>query len=531
MKEKGITLIALVVTIVVIIILAAVSISMLLGDNGIIKQAEYSKEQTEIANEKEKVELAAIAARQKTNWGEITEDNLVIELDKNIGNGNYTLTQKNNNFLVTYNDSKRTYEVDTNGNVKIVETINDEDNPIINSMINNNYFGINSNGQNPEETTEGINKAIEYASDNGIQDIKLEKGIYTVIGYKEGEKFGGIIFKSNIHLDLNGSTIIQYVNDKPRYSNFIMKNVQNVKLFNGILIGERQEHNYDGIVSEYEETHEWGHGINIWGSKNVEISNLEIYDMIGDGVYISGTSINNTSTSIFIHDCNIYNTRRQGISIISAENVEIYNNEIHDINGTDPASGIDLESNEETERIDNIKIYKNNLYNFSQNNLAIVLVRYIYNVEIYENTITNGKIQANDTREMLEIRKNEIINGNIELLSSDNNINLGYYLQDLKVNDNIIQNGSIFIQGANKFYVSNNSVTDGSIGMADCSGELYNNNIINSTTEERPYAYILDSIRQSGTYTVKQYNNLYEGLFTENYSIDYGYYTVENVQP
>ena len=40
-KEGGITLIALVVTIIVLIILAGVSISMIVGDNGIITQAEF----------------------------------------------------------------------------------------------------------------------------------------------------------------------------------------------------------------------------------------------------------------------------------------------------------------------------------------------------------------------------------------------------------------------------------------------------------------------------------------------------------
>ena len=45
-KEKGITLIALVVTIVVLLILAGVSISMLTGENGIITQAQYAKEET-----------------------------------------------------------------------------------------------------------------------------------------------------------------------------------------------------------------------------------------------------------------------------------------------------------------------------------------------------------------------------------------------------------------------------------------------------------------------------------------------------
>ena len=58
MKEKGITLIALVVTIVVLLILAAVSISMLTGENGIIKQAQEAKDDTEQARVQELVDLA-----------------------------------------------------------------------------------------------------------------------------------------------------------------------------------------------------------------------------------------------------------------------------------------------------------------------------------------------------------------------------------------------------------------------------------------------------------------------------------------
>ncbi len=57
-KERGITLIALVVTIVVLLILAGVSISMLTGENGIIKQAQNSKDATEQARVEELVDLA-----------------------------------------------------------------------------------------------------------------------------------------------------------------------------------------------------------------------------------------------------------------------------------------------------------------------------------------------------------------------------------------------------------------------------------------------------------------------------------------
>ena len=42
-KENGITLIALVITIVVLLILAGISVSVLSGDNGIINQAKKGK--------------------------------------------------------------------------------------------------------------------------------------------------------------------------------------------------------------------------------------------------------------------------------------------------------------------------------------------------------------------------------------------------------------------------------------------------------------------------------------------------------
>ena len=52
-KEKGITLIALVITIIVLLILAGVTISMLTGENGILTQAQRAKEETEEAQANE----------------------------------------------------------------------------------------------------------------------------------------------------------------------------------------------------------------------------------------------------------------------------------------------------------------------------------------------------------------------------------------------------------------------------------------------------------------------------------------------
>ena len=55
-NQRGITLVALVVTIVVLLILAGVSINSVLGENGIIKKAKEAAEKTAAAQEKEMIE-------------------------------------------------------------------------------------------------------------------------------------------------------------------------------------------------------------------------------------------------------------------------------------------------------------------------------------------------------------------------------------------------------------------------------------------------------------------------------------------
>ena len=56
-NQKGITLIALVITIIVLLILAAVSIAMLTGENGILTQANKAKTDTSNAETAEKINM------------------------------------------------------------------------------------------------------------------------------------------------------------------------------------------------------------------------------------------------------------------------------------------------------------------------------------------------------------------------------------------------------------------------------------------------------------------------------------------
>ena len=56
-KNKGITLIALVITIIVLLILAGISIAILTGENGILTKADTSVRQTDIVETKEQIKL------------------------------------------------------------------------------------------------------------------------------------------------------------------------------------------------------------------------------------------------------------------------------------------------------------------------------------------------------------------------------------------------------------------------------------------------------------------------------------------
>lgn len=83
MKENnnGITLIALVITIVVLIILASITINIVSGKNGIIERAKQAKEQTIISQYKEKIEMIKIDVRLKYKSIEITLANLKNEFE------------------------------------------------------------------------------------------------------------------------------------------------------------------------------------------------------------------------------------------------------------------------------------------------------------------------------------------------------------------------------------------------------------------------------------------------------------------
>ena len=123
-KNKGITLISLVLSIIVLLILAGVSLSLVVGETGIVERASETKNVTETAELQEKIKIAAMAA-QIEGLGTIPSiDVLKSELDSVIGT-NYEIEETDEGWTVVAN--KTAFNIDKNGGTEETEYFDSEE--------------------------------------------------------------------------------------------------------------------------------------------------------------------------------------------------------------------------------------------------------------------------------------------------------------------------------------------------------------------------------------------------------------------
>ena len=150
-EKRGITLIALVITIIVLLILAGVTIATLTGDNGILTKAQEASEDTKRANAEEQVKLA-VQASYGTD-GKINMDTLNNELKK-IDN-------------LTYKGSPIS---DSNKITSLPDTVNVDGYDV--TINRNGSTSVGDNGGN--DNTENI-----------VDGVTIPEGFYYVGGSKE----------------------------------------------------------------------------------------------------------------------------------------------------------------------------------------------------------------------------------------------------------------------------------------------------------------------------------------------------------
>ena len=135
----------------------------------------------------------------------------------------------------------------------------------------------------------------------------------------------------------------------------------------GKIMGDRDQHINKGG--------EWGHCISLYKSTNIKISNVEICNAWGDGIWIG--DFNNEkgkSKNITIDGCNIHNNRRNNISLTCAEYITINNCKLNNANGTDPQFGIDIETNYDDRPIRHVTLTNTEIKGNAKGAVGIITV-------------------------------------------------------------------------------------------------------------------------------------------------------------
>ena len=196
-NQKGITLIALVITIIVLLILAGVAISMLSGENGILKQAAEAKTRTEEQSTIELIKLGALAAMTNPSHSIQSEGDLETALGQQ-GLDNVNVNPIEGGYKVTVNGI--TQIISNNGNIRNASEVEKNQGKVLNqngnTPVKDEYgntimvpagFAITKDASKVEEGIVITDKVDENGNSTGnefvwipVNDVKTSKGTKTV---------------------------------------------------------------------------------------------------------------------------------------------------------------------------------------------------------------------------------------------------------------------------------------------------------------------------------------------------------------
>ncbi|WP_413511892.1 hypothetical protein [Myroides odoratus] len=205
----------------------------------------------------------------------------------------------------------------------------------------------------------------EYIQKGLDENLSVLIPNFTVLINKNGLKISSdqtVIFQEK-------SKLIIEPNFETNYSILYIANVKNVKIVNPVIEGDRFTHL--GIKGE------WGMGISILSSIDVQIINPNIKLCWGDGIYIGEdkhTKLPNER--IKIKGGIIDNNNRNGISVITVKGLEISDILITNTNGKNPMSGIDIEPNNNRQFLQNIVLRNIRTMNNTNEGVKVYLKYY-----------------------------------------------------------------------------------------------------------------------------------------------------------
>lgn len=281
--------------------------------------------------------------------------------------------------------------------------------------INVKWFGAKGDGVSND--TQAINNALDYAYQNNYGMVFIPNGTYMVDGTDSSASgnylstSGGIELKSGINIFMEEKAILKIItNSQTKYVLFRGYGVENITIFGGNLIGDRDTHSST--------TGEWGYGISLLGSNNITIDNVDVSNFWGDGLNLQvlSTAGSDPCKNITIRNVNSHNNRRQAMSIESGLNIFIENSSFSSTNGTNPQCGVDIEPWDKNNIVDGVT-FNNCVFKDNINAGLLVMGGAVINVNInhcdFSNNLSSGASNGQLTTYLATEKGNITISNNI----------------------------------------------------------------------------------------------------------------------
>ena len=144
--EKGITLIALVITIIILLLLVAVSIATLAGENGILAQAQKAEKNYDIASEREYLELNVVSVQLGKYMENVSSKKLGKDLNARDLDHSYNwhiIKVNDKNYETGWNYVEKGTELQNYGKAEHSWLVNYETGEII-QLEENNYISLSA---------------------------------------------------------------------------------------------------------------------------------------------------------------------------------------------------------------------------------------------------------------------------------------------------------------------------------------------------------------------------------------------------
>ena len=201
--------------------------------------------------------------------------------------------------------------------------------------ISSKVFDVKLYGAKGNSTTDdkaAINRAISAMKSNGGGTLLFPTGIYRISSALRISSAGKFIISAV------GATLKPFGNVSPNYATGDILQLSNCYSFtvNGMTFDGNERSRGGGFPAE---------SLRIDGASDFRITGCKFTDAVLDDVYVAANSSKISSRDGVIENSTFDGARRNSISVIAAQRLEITNNKISNVRGAAPGDGVIVEAN------------------------------------------------------------------------------------------------------------------------------------------------------------------------------------------